>query len=266
MTVYSFHAMRDGRAVRHYFGLKPPQPEAIKFKLGEYLDLDEIPPPPLSYGYISNATYQGMLGNDQAGCCVVSGAAHEIMTWTKAASGTTAAFHDSNVLDTYKAVTGWDGVTDSASDTGLDMQSFAEYRRTVGLRDANNVTHRILAYAEIGNDVDSIVKAAYVFGAVGVGLRMPQSTLSQFSSGVPWSPISSSGIVGGHYVPVEGRNHHGNLVCVTWGKLQAMTPPFITKYCDVAVAYITEDFINGGLTPRGFDVARLNADLSQLKA
>jgi hypothetical protein len=265
MAVHSFHLLRAGIARKHYLGLKPPKPGAMKFKLANYVNLDEISVPH-DFGYLDNTFEWNMLGNDQAGCCVVTGAAHEHMTWTWAARNGMATFEDTNVLDTYKAVTGWDGVPDSASDTGLDMRDFAEYRRTVGIRDSKGNVHRIKAYAEIANNVESIVTAAYVFGAVGIGLRMPQSAESQFDAGVPWTPIQGSGIMGGHYVPLERRNNHGNLVCVTWGRLQAMTPQFLATYCDVAVAYITDDFLKDGRTPRGFDLERLNTDLAQLRA
>jgi hypothetical protein len=163
-------------------------------------------------------------------------------------------------------VSGWNGRPDDESDTGLDPAAFAEYRRTTGLRDSQGVTHRIKAYAEIpGPNINNVIKAAYVFGAVGLGVKVPQSAESQFDKGVPWSSVRGSGIMGGHYVPLVGRNSHGNLVCITWGQLQAIEPPWFERYCDFAMAYVTDDFLADGRTPRGFDLARLEKDLAQLR-
>jgi hypothetical protein len=265
MTVHSFQAIRNGQVQKHFLGTKIPQPGALRFKLGDYLDLDPITVPHV-FGFISNTIEWGMLGNDQAGCCVVSGAAHEHMCWTRATAKKVAPFEDMDVLNTYTSVTGWDGEGGDESDTGLDPVSFAEYRRTTGIRDSHGGIHRVRAYAEIaGPNIDNVIKAAYVFGAVGLGVKLPQSAEMQFDSAVPWTPVQHSGIMGGHYVPLLGRNSHGNLVIVTWGRLQAITPEWFERYCDIAVAYITDDFIAGGHSPRGFDEARLERDLKQLR-
>jgi len=43
-----------------------------------------------------------------------------------------------------------------------------------------------------------------------------------------------------------GRDAKGNIVVVTWGKIQLMTPRFYTKYCDEVVAYVSDEALLAG--------------------
>lgn len=266
--VNSFLAMRNGREKRHFFGLKPVNPAAIKFKLGHYLDLDMIQVPD-HFGHIRNDTEWLELGNDKAGCCVVSGTGHETMVWSAAALHKTARFTEDSVLTEYKRVTGWDGVPNSASDTGLDMDEYARHRRTVGVPDADGVIHKIRAYASIPS-ADNLTKAAYVFGACAIGVKFPQSASIQFDRQQPFTVSNrNSPILGGHYISVVGRNSAHDIVGITWGRLQAMSVDWIERYADVMIAYIPDiDYTNPQtkLTPRMLDMARLDADLAALAA
>jgi hypothetical protein len=171
------------------------------------------------------------------------------------------------VLDAYKAASGWNGQLNDDSDTGLDMVEFASIRRKDGIKDANGKSHKVLAYARCQN-LDDLIKATYVFGACGVGVKFPASAADQFDQQKPWDIVTGSRIEGGHYVPCVARNSAGNLVCVTWGRLQAMTPRWVEKYVDEIVAYISPDYIHPqtNLTPEKFDLAKLQADLKQLSA
>ena len=108
----------------YYGGLKPIRPNSIKLKYKAFV---EQVPLPVYFGHISNKTVWGMLGNDRAGCCVVAGAAHEVMLWTRASSQPDAPFTDGNVLREYMKVSGWNGRPNDPSDTGLDMQKYAEF-------------------------------------------------------------------------------------------------------------------------------------------
>lgn len=262
--VHKFAARRQGIEVQHFLGKKSARPNAIKFKLKNYLNLPEIKVPPV-FGHINNDIPWGQLGNDVAGCCVVAGAAHEHMLWQNAVSKQLTPFTAEGVLKQYAKASGWNGKTDDASDTGLDMQEFASRRRKTGIIDSKGNIHRVTAYASVDN-VDSLIKAAYVFGAVGLGIRFPQSAGKQFDQQQPWSVVAGSREMGGHYIPVVGVNSRGHIVCITWGRLQAMTRDFVAKYMDETVVYISDDYFDKAtkVTPRNFDSARLEADLSAL--
>lgn len=257
----SFHSELTG--THCYFGLKPPRPDAVRFKLGNYLDFPAIKPPRV-FGFVTNKMSWGMLGNDHAGDCVVAGAAHETILWSHATRRPSVTFSDQNVLAEYAAASGWNGVPNDASDTGLDMELYAKRRRTIGLPDAQGALHKIVAYADVGVDADHVAKATYVFGAIGLGFNLPESALQQFDAKKPWDYVGSH-IAGGHYTPCVGRNRAGNLLVVTWGVLQAVTVAFLTHYLDTAIAYISPEFLDAsGETPRHFDRAALDANLSGL--
>src|SRR5262252_5326373 len=135
-----------GELVPHYLGMKPYEQGGIRFALEDYVNVDDIKPPRV-FGHIDNKTDYLMLGNDQAGCCVVAGEAHEHMIWTKAVTGKTCPFSTQIVLNEYKAASGWNGVSDDPTDTGLDMVAQAKRRRQIGILDANGTRHKIEAYA-----------------------------------------------------------------------------------------------------------------------
>jgi hypothetical protein len=248
---------------KFYLGKKPARPGAVKFKLNDYLDYSAIKVPK-SFGHVDNATAWNTLGNTVAGDCVVAGSAHETMLWTGASNPPMAQFTEQGALDIYKKFSGWNGVQDDPSDTGCDMVEFANYRLKTGIPDAQGKVHKITGYAGM-RTLDQAMAAAYVFGAIGIGFRVPQSAETQFSRGQVWQRVAGSGIVGEHYVPVVGRNSRGMIICITWGRLQAMTPDFFSNYVDEMIAFISPDYLSKlGVTPEALNMAQLVTDLRAL--
>ena len=205
-----------------------------------------------------------MLGNDQYGDCVWAGAAHETMLWNKEAART-VAFNNTGVLKDYSAVTGFKP-NDPSTDNGTDMQVAASYRRKTGVLDGQGKRHKVTAYLALKvGDIDQLALAIYLFGATGIGIKFPGSAMDQFNAGKPWDVVSNAKIEGGHYIPGVGRDQSGNIVIVTWGKTQLMTPRFFKKYCDEVIAYVsTEAIATGGKTLDGFDLVQLEKDLNAL--
>jgi len=239
-------------------GKTPARPGAVQLKLSSYLNTTALPAPPKDFGHDQLPSW-GMLGNDQYGDCVFAGAAHETMLWN-AAAGRAVPFDDTAVLGDYSAVTGFTP-TDPNTDQGTDMQVAASYRRKTGVADTHGTRHQVSAYValQVGN-VKELLLAAYLFEAVGIGIRFPRSAMTQFNRGRPWSVVSGSPIEGGHYVPCVG-SRKGQLLVVSWGRVQAMTTGFYRKYCDEAIVYLTAENLTGGKTVEGFDTAALTADL-----
>ena len=246
-------------------GKLPARPGAVSFKLSAYLDKPKLPVPPKVFGH--QALVSGawdMFGNDQYGDCVFAGAAHETMLWCREA-GAAPSFTDAAVLSDYSTVTGFDPAKPD-TDQGTDMTAAASYRRKIGIVDAAGRRHTIDAYLAIKpGDVTELKAAAYLFGAIGVGIRFPGSAMDQFNAGKPWSVVSRSSVEGGHYIPCIGFDGADFLV-VTWGKVQRATPGFLKKYCDEALAYISLERLTGGKSLDGFDLASLRADLAALHA
>jgi hypothetical protein len=248
----------------HHFklGKTPARPGAVKMKLSAYLSKAQLPVPPADFGHYEIISKYGMLGNDKYGDCVWAGAAHETMMWRKEADSS-VAFSDKGVLGDYSKVTGFNP-NDPNSDQGTDMQVAASYRRKTGVVDAKGKRHKVVAYLGIGTgNIDQHASAAYLFGAVGVGIKFPQSAMDQFNAGEPWDVDGNSPIEGGHYIPLVGRRN-GNLVVVTWGRIQEMTPAFFEKYNDESVVYLTKEDLKAGVTPEGFNVQQLTEDLASL--
>jgi hypothetical protein len=184
------------------------------------------------------------------------------MLWTTE-GGNPAQFTPDNAISDYSAVTGYiPGQPDT--DQGTDVRTALLYRQSTGLIDSLSARHKIGAFLalEPGN-VDHLLEALYLFGAVGIGIEVPESAEQQFNAGQPWSVAhGKQQILGGHYVPIVANR--SNLAVVTWGRLQQMTLQFYKKYCDEAWAILSPEMLKGGLSLEGFDLSALQADLSEV--
>lgn len=243
-------------------GKTPARPGAVAFKLSTYLKTT-LPTPPSS---VSGSKYYpkawGMLGNDSYGDCVWAGAGHETMFWNNEAK-VSIPFTDKASLSDYTAVTGFNP-NDPNSDQGTDMETAAKYRRKTGVVDANGKRHVVAAYLDVtkGN-VDQLKQAIYLFGAVGIGIEFPESAMTQFNNGKPWSVVKGAQIDGGHYIPAIGYNKT-YIYIVTWGKVQKMTWAFFKKYCDEAIVYLSQEMLTNGVAQNKLNLAQLQADINSL--
>lgn len=237
-------------------GKLPARPGAVKLKFSDYKTL---PTYPVSEKPV-NLVWQ-MLGNDNYGDCVWAGAGHETMSWNHEANKT-IVFSDKSVLSDYSAVTGFNP-NDPNSDQGTDMQVAASYRLKTGVLDSTGTRHKVGAYVAVAlSNIPQIKEAIYLLGAVGVGIQFPSYAMDQFNQGKPWS-VKSGPIDGGHYVPAIGYDSH-YLYVVTWGKIQKMSWGFYKKYADEVIAYLSYEFLSGGKSLEGFNLAQLQSDLSSL--
>ena len=257
-------SVRKGRIFK--LGKTPARRGAVKFRLAKYLLTPKLPTPPRVFGHqgLIGSSWK-MLGNDKYGDCVWAGAAHETMLWNKEANRT-VSFSNPRVLKDYSAVTGFDP-DDPSTDNGTDMQVAASYRRKTGVADANGKRHKVIAYLALKpGDIDQLAIAMYLFGAVGIGIKFPDTAMDQFNAGKPWDVVRGPPPKDGHYIPGVGRLANGNIVVVTWGKTQQMTPRFYKKYCDEVVAYVSDEALTtGGKTLEGFKLDQLTADLNALR-
>jgi hypothetical protein len=246
-------------------GKKPARPDAVRFKFSAFFDKNKLPTPPAVFGHYKNVQEWGVFKNDEYGDCVWAGAAHETMMWGSEVSKR-VTFTDKNVLSDYTAVTGFNP-NDLNTDGGTDMEMAASYRRKTGVLDANGHRHKIDSYIALKKgSISDLMLSTYLFGATGVGIMFPDSAMKQFDAGKIWSIVPGEPEpTDGHYIPVVGRNSAGNILCVTWGRLQAMTPEFYMKYNDESIAYVSlEPLATRLVSPEGFDISLLRADLKSL--
>lgn len=258
-----------GKPVDYKLGKLPARPGAYKVNLADHVT-PAFPQAPTVFGHYGEVPAAwGMLANDKYGCCVWSGAGHEHMLFTTEA-GCVATFTDANILEAYSAVTGFDPRQtrpdgSNPTDQGTSVPDAMAFRHTTGIMDESGNLHKLAAYAEIdvqNLDLDLLASAACYLSAVGVGVDFPNTAMDQFNKGQPWDVTRFSRSVGGHYIPVVGRRPNGNFLCVTWGKLQEITPRFLSRYADEAVALFTPEFFRDGKSPEGLDQQTLFADFS----
>lgn len=253
--------------MKYCTGKTAARPDAVKLRFGAYFNATKLPTASATFGHygLGLGLTWGMLANDKHSNCVFAGAAHETMAWThRAGTGQPVAFTDKNVLDDYAVVTGFDEA-DPSSDAGTDMIDAADYRRRTGVVDASGIRHKIDSYIalQVGN-VDQLVLATYLFGAVGIGINFPVVAMKDFDDGRPWDVGTNARTDGGHYIPCVGRNSDGNLLIVTWGRLHAMTPAFYKAFNDETVAYVSTDPLKNNLSPEGFGLDDLRRDLAAI--
>ena len=258
-------ARKPAKSFRFKLGKKSARRGAVRFKLSTYLKKHHLPAPPKVFGHHALIRNWGMLGNKKYLDCVWAGAAHETMLWNKEANRI-VEFNDPGVLKPYAAVTGFKK-NDPKTDKGTDAQHAASYRRKTGIVDVKGKRHKLAAYLALSpGNVDQLILAMYLFSAVGIGLKLPESAIDQFQAGKPWDIVSRMKPMGGHYVSGVGRDAKGNIVVVSWGRTQLMTPRFYRKYCDEVIAYVTEDMLVPPLRRSldGLDIKQLMADLKTL--
>jgi hypothetical protein len=256
--------------VQYKLGKQPARHDPRTLQFLDYRTSKLPLPIKRNFGHYQLVSDWGMLGNDQYGDCVFAGAAHETMMWTAEAEGggvLVAPFGPEAVLSDYAAVTGFDPA-DPNTDRGAVVIDALNHRRNTGIVDSAGQRHRIGAYVALQpRDYTHVLEGVELFGAVGIGIEFPSSAMDQFNAGQPWTVVPHASIEGGHYVPVVGRDH-GELLVVTWGKVQRMTRGFFEHYCDEAYAILSPECLVGGAggaggkSPEGFDLEQLQADLA----
>lgn len=244
-------------------GKRVATPDPRDFQFADLVSTAQPPKAPPEFGHEGLITAWGMLGNDTVGDCVIAGAGHETEMWNKEA-GRTVTISAATAIKAYSEVTGYNP-KDPNTDQGTDMGVAAKWRRAKGMPDDAGNRHKIAAYLSIkpGN-FSQLKQAAWLFGAVGIGIEFPASAMDQFNAGQPWDVVKGSQIEGGHYIPIVAVR--GNYVeIVTWGQIQKVTLAFLAKYCDEAYAYVSLEALENGKSLEGFDTATLEHWLSQLK-
>jgi hypothetical protein len=249
----------------------------IKFKLGkkpyvfhkETLKFDnyvkpELAAPPLIYGHqnLISTDGWGMLGNDTVGDCVIADLGHRHMLWT-AEGSTMTPFSAANSIADYSAITGYNP-DDPNSDQGTEFIDALKYNQKTGMLDAAGVRHVIGPYVSIDQtNKTELQTACSLFSNVDLGINFPDSAMTQFNAGKPWTVVKGASIEGGHGIPIVAYDQTYVYV-ITWGQLQAMDYNFLKTYADEAWLPFNLEFFKNGLSPEGFDDTTLATDYTDL--
>jgi hypothetical protein len=241
-------------------GKLPVRVDVRTLAITRYVDRSALPAPPSSFDETAHETEWPMYANDRIGDCTMAAAGHMIEAWTGAATGTPVEVPEQAVLDAFDRVKIVDPATGEAGAVVLDV--LKDWRKTgVG-------GHRIGAFARVSlTDRRLEESAAWLFGGLYLGIQLPVTAQRQDTwdwTGSLSGP-AAPGSWGGHAVDVVGYDAD-TLTFVTWGALKQMTWEFFTRYCDEAYCLLSQDFLEAGRAPNGFDLDALRADLALVTA
>lgn len=246
-------------------GKKPARAGAVPLRFGQFFNSVDLPAPPVVFGRPDLLPNPGMFANDRVSDCVWADFAHQTMYWHALAGTPVPAFTNVAVLSDYSAQAGYvPGKPET--DTGTDMGAAFTYWQQTGIVDAVGIRHKVdYSVALRIGDMDEIALAAYLFGAVSLGIEMPASAMDQFNEATPWRLVTGSPKEGGHDVTVIGRNRAGNFLIFTWGRLHAVVPGFFAAVMDEGAVSFSDESLNAKAVGfRGIDAAGLLAASKQL--
>ena len=253
------------------FGRKPPVYNRRTFRNGLVLAkaLDPLGPAPTSCpnfiaaveSAVGGRDQWGMMGNDVAGCCTISSTGHRIMLTTANAGPQIVIPTRDDVLNLYKQLSGWNGVPDDPSDTGLDETTVCQFDITTGLLGQKSSG---TAMVDPGN-LDHVKWTVAMFGACRLGIVVTQGMMDQFGAGQAWDGTGDPTPLGGHDVPfVYYRDDESGGDIITWGRRHPFTWDWWTKQ---TVEEVHAELFLGwadavGSTPANLDMTLLQEQLT----
>jgi hypothetical protein len=267
-------------------GRLPKDPGKRRIRLSDFVDVDQVdeqlaagtltlPETPAAVNWDRPVSGFGVLGTDDWGDCVWAMKYHALQVMT-ANTGTELVPDVGDVLQAYAEATGFNKDAgppgDNPTDQGTVLQDALNYWRTTGLPVSNapglesgTARYRILAFFEVDHtDPKQIRVAAALFGGGMWGIEFPDSAMTQFSEGRPWSYVRGATIEGGHAV-YDGRYDQSAHYPVTWGREQETDESFMTHYLDEVWGVIAPQWADAaGSTPAGVNLHRLGEILADL--
>jgi hypothetical protein len=241
-------------------GKLPVRVDVRTLSLAQYVDPQVLPAPPAKFAETAKVEDWPMYANDRIGDCTTAAAGHMIEAWTAAARGQAVVISEQSVLDAFEHVKRVDPFTGEEGAIELEVLRFWR-KQGIGL-------HKIGAYARVPVHNRRIVETgAWLFGGLYIGVQLPLTAREQevWDWTGSLSGDAKPGSWGGHAVDVVAYDAQG-LTIVTWGRLKQMTWQFWDRYCDEAYCILSEDFLDEGKAPNGFDLAALKADLALVTA
>ncbi len=247
-----------------------------RLMFSRYISRLELPTPPASTSYFGapdasgKAFMQNILGNDICGCCTVT-AMYRYNGLMTHLAGRPIPFVTQNVLDLYKKLSGWNGVEDDPSDSGLDEHEVLRYWQTNGIIDNNGLVHKITG--DMGVTPPYAKVACWLFDLY-IAMALPDAWVDPMPDepGFTWDVAGPGNPDNGHAFMAYDYNEQGLLID-TWGLVDADKPSIMTwsavnKYMTPSqggcmYAILTPDSFNEAtqLAPSGFNFADLQADL-----
>ena len=194
----------------------------------------------------------GMMGNDTLGDCTIAGVGHLIVAANAETGAQDVVPSDDDIKKQYFKITG-------GQDSGAVELDVLRAWYGKGLFGNN----KIAAFAPVKpSNVLDIHAAVELFGSCYIGVALPGSAMQQFANGEPWAITGNDQIEGGHCVLIVGYDAQ-LLYCVSWGQIQAITWPWMSRFCDEAYAVISQEFVE---THSVLDIDALRKDIGLLQS
>jgi hypothetical protein len=233
---------------KHLLGRLPSHHDPRTLRLSRYLTAPLPAPPPTEMHHVGIDDW-GIMGNNEHGNCVIVTAAHAIMHWYHATRGITKRIPDPKVIALSRQL---------GALNGYSILERNKFWRTSGMW--GNTTHAFTQTT--ANDPTLLKQIIHTFGCADIGLAMPRGWQSQDPWNTGRGPAFRKYTWGGHSVPLVGYDEN-LFYCVTWGKIQAITPAALTAYCDESYALINRAWLDAtGRTPEQLDMTALEAALA----
>lgn len=194
-----------------------------------------------------------MFDNDTLSDCGPAAACHAIMTW----GSYKPPFRiptDQDAIGLYSAVGSYvPGRPET--DQGVRLLDLLRYWLAHGF-----AGEPLSAFCVVDPRNRAHVRMAIdIFGGLYAGVTLRQAQLDDPG---PWR-VTATPIVGGHGVWVGAANDDG-LLGITWGEVRPIDWDFWEQATDEAYALLSPRWTEGGVTPSGFQVAAMIADMPVL--
>jgi hypothetical protein len=240
----------------------------VRMHLKDYLRLKDLPTPPTSVDWSSNAAaaLAQMYLNDQLGDCVIAGLMHLQGVWTGNANpGQPFIATDAQVIAAYSAIGGY-VPGDAATDQGCDESTALQYAQTTGVGDGTKFAGS--AGIDGTNQLECQQALSLFEGGVMFGIALPDAWVNPTpsASGFTWDVAGDPDPENGHCVVGVGYSADG-IIISTWGMLGTITWAAVAKYATAGGggelwAALSPDQIATGQAkaPNGLDWGALQSD------
>ena len=173
-----------------------------------------------------------MFLNNQFGCCVIAGRAHQTIRFEFVEQRKVINITDGEIETQYFRETG-------GADNGLVVLDSLKSWRNDGWR-AGGRKYKIHFFAQVNpRDEDQVKAAIFMKVGIGLGLRLPSNYEEVFHSGDVWDGSLVGDDDNRHYVHATGYSDKG-VTFITWGARRLMTWDFLATNCDEAYAIIDD--------------------------
>lgn len=202
-------------------------------------------------------------GNHDYGNCVFAAQINHDIRIERVEQRQTLKVEDSNVILTYRELTGCQEPGD-ANDRGYVMLDGFNWWRHTGWN-IRNRNYRIDAFGELDPaDEEQLRLAIFLLQGIELGFWLPRSAMQQTDQGF-WDVTEGAGTEpgswGGHAVYAK-KYDADSISVLTWGKEVKVSNAFVRKYCDEAWAVV--DSLDAWRKRPGIDVAKLRSYLQQI--